>query len=104
MLRPLCNAADVRPDLPLEAELNGQVYAVFSVDGQYYITENSCTHGPGLLSEGTVDSEEIECPFHAGRFHIPTGQPTVPPCTVPLRVWTAHLMDDTIFIDPDEKL
>jgi nitrite reductase/ring-hydroxylating ferredoxin subunit len=102
MLRALCEAAAVRPDLPLQAELDGRFYAVFRVGGRYYVTENACTHGPGLLAEGIVDGEEIECPFHGGRFHIPSGCPTTPPCTVPLRVWTAHLVNGTICIDPDE--
>jgi nitrite reductase/ring-hydroxylating ferredoxin subunit len=31
--------------------------------------------------EGFVDGEEVECPFHQGRFHIPTGHPSAPPCT-----------------------
>jgi anthranilate 1,2-dioxygenase ferredoxin subunit len=101
---PLCKTGDVRAALPLEAQLNGRSYAIFCVDGRYYVTEAICTHGPGLLAEGIVDGEEVECPFHAGRFHIPTGRPTTPPCTVPLRIWTAHLVDGTIFIDPDEKL
>lgn len=103
-MRPLCKAGDVRTDLPLQAELDGRSYTVFCIDGRYYVTQAICTHGPGLLAEGIVDGEEIECPFHAGRFHIPTGRPTTPPCTVPLCIWTTHLAGGTIFIDPDERL
>jgi nitrite reductase/ring-hydroxylating ferredoxin subunit len=45
---------------------------------------------------------EIECPFHQGRFDIRTGQPTGAPCTEALRVWTVHVIDGRICIDPAE--
>jgi nitrite reductase/ring-hydroxylating ferredoxin subunit len=99
-LQALCDGADVLPGAALRAELGGEAYAVFNVDGRFYVTQDHCTHGPGSLSEGFVDGEEIECPFHAGRFHIPTGQPAAPPCTVPLKVWTAEVIDGKICIDP----
>jgi nitrite reductase/ring-hydroxylating ferredoxin subunit len=99
-LRVLCDGTDVSPGAALRAELGGEAYAVFNVDGRFYVTQDHCTHGPGSLSEGFVEGEEIECPFHAGRFHIPTGQPAAPPCTVPLKIWTAAVIDGKICIDP----
>ncbi len=95
----LCDARMVRADIPARVERDGQVYAVFSVNGQCYVTQDECTHGPGSLAEGWVEGEEIECPFHQGRFHIPTGQPTAPPCTIPLRVWPVRLIDGAIHIE-----
>jgi nitrite reductase/ring-hydroxylating ferredoxin subunit len=99
-LQALCKDTDVAPGAARRAELGGAAYAVFNVDGRFYVTQDHCTHGPGSLSEGFVEGEEIECPFHAGRFHIPTGQPAAPPCTVPLKVWTAEVIDGKICIDP----
>ena len=97
---PLCNASDVEPDVPVRAVVDGQAYAVFVVDGAYYVTQDLCTHGPGNLSEGFVEGREIACPFHQGRFDICTGLPTAAPCTEPLRIWTATVRDGTIAIDP----
>jgi anthranilate 1,2-dioxygenase ferredoxin subunit len=51
------------------------------------------------LAEGWVEGDEVECPFHQGRFHIPGGQPTAPPCTVPLRIWKVKLIEGDIWID-----
>lgn len=100
-LLQLCDASMVRDDMPARVERNGLAYAVFSVNGQYYVTQDECTHGPGSLAEGWVEGEEVECPFHQGRFHIPTGQPTAAPCTIPLRVWRARLIDGAICIETD---
>jgi len=99
MLIELCRAADVTPDQPFKAELNGEQLAVFEVDGKYYVTQDQCTHGPGSLAEGYTEGEEIECPFHQGRFNVISGQPTSAPCTVPLRIWAVTLRDEKIYID-----
>jgi len=98
----LCAASMVRAGTPVRVERDGQAYAVFNMDGQYHVTRDECTHGPGSLAEGWVEGEEVECPFHQGRFHIPTGQPTAPPCTIPLRVWPTRLVDGDIWIDTDQ--
>lgn len=101
-LTALCDAAAVALDAPALADCDGARYAVFLVAGRYYVTQDACTHGPGSLADGFVDGEEVECPFHQGRFHIPTGRPRAAPCTVPLRVWRARLVDGKICIDPHE--
>ncbi len=83
----LCDVANVQPDSPFKADLEGIEVAVFQIGDQYYVTQDICTHGPGSLSEGYVDGAEVECPFHQGKFDIITGQPTAAPCTEPLRTW-----------------
>ena len=98
----LCAAADVKADQPVRAEIEGESYAVFVLEGRYYVTQDLCTHGPGSMSEGFVDGCEIECPFHQGKFDIRSGAPTAPPCTEALRTWTAHVVDGKVCIDPAE--
>jgi nitrite reductase/ring-hydroxylating ferredoxin subunit len=102
-LVPLCAVAEVSEDTPRQAEHGGLVYAVFQRGSDYFVTADECTHGPGFLSEGCVIGDEVECPFHQGRFDLRTGAPTAPPCFEPVRVWTAHVVEGRICIDPDEK-
>lgn len=101
-LIPLCAVADVAPGCVLRAEVGDRTYAVFNVDGTLYVTQDECTHGPGLLSEGYVLDDEVECPFHQGRFHIPTGRATCAPATEPLKMWKVQIVDGRICIDPAE--
>jgi nitrite reductase/ring-hydroxylating ferredoxin subunit len=102
-LKALCSTTDIPPGCTARAELSGTAYAVFNLSGRFYVTQDQCTHGPGSLSEGLVEGEEIECPFHAGRFHIPTGKPVAAPCTEPIRCWTAEIVDGTVYIDPTQS-
>jgi nitrite reductase/ring-hydroxylating ferredoxin subunit len=71
--------------------------AVFYIKRRYYATADTCTHGRASLSEGWVDGENIECPFHGGTFHIPSGRPVYPPCVVPLRTYPVKMEDDCVF-------
>ena len=102
-LVPLCGVAEVAPGCALRAEYGGCVYAVFNVDGSLYVTQDECTHGPGTLSEGYVLDDEVECPFHQGRFHIPSGNATCAPATEALKTWKTAVIDGQVWIDPAEN-
>jgi len=98
----LCDVSSVAPGCALRAENEGFVYAVFNVEGKLFVTQDECTHGPGALSEGYVIDDEVECPYHQGRFHIPTGQATCAPATESLKTWKAEVVDDKVCINPAE--
>lgn len=97
----ICNAEDVTPDEPLKVEFDGRELAVFNVDGAIYVINDQCTHGPGSLSEGTLDGCVIECDFHQGGFDIRTGEPVIAPCTIPVRTYAVEIRDGKVMIDPD---
>ncbi|SAL63446.1 aromatic hydrocarbons catabolism-related dioxygenase [Caballeronia udeis] len=98
----LCDSSEVSTDMPVRCERNGVAYAVFVLEDDYFVLSDMCSHGPGSLSQGYVEGCEVECPFHQGRFDIRTGQPTAPPCSQPVRSWTAHVVAGRIEIDPGE--
>jgi nitrite reductase/ring-hydroxylating ferredoxin subunit len=98
----LCAVAAVTADMPVRVVVGNTAYAVFNVEGHFYATQDECTHGPGSLAEGFIVGTEIECPFHQGRFDIRSGRATAAPCTQALRVWTVHIVDDRLYIDPAE--
>jgi nitrite reductase/ring-hydroxylating ferredoxin subunit len=101
-LVPLCGVSDVAPGCALRAEIGGFVYAVFNVEGTIHVTQDECTHGPGSLSEGYILDDEVECPFHQGRFQIGSGRATCAPATEPLKVWKVSIVDGKVCIDPAE--
>ena len=98
-LTRLCDVSDVSEDLPFQATVGDTAFAVFQVGELYFITQDHCTHGPGLMSDGYADGCEVECPFHQGRFDLRTGMPTSPPCEVPLTVWDPVIRDGGVYID-----
>jgi len=96
----LCKVDDVAPGEVLKVETAvGLTVAVFNLDGTFYVTDDACTHGPGSLSEGCIDGDNIECNFHQGVFNIRTGEVVQPPCIVPIRTYRAVVVEGAVYID-----
>ena len=94
----LCETSAVEPGNALKVESGDLVVAVFNIDGQFYVIDDHCTHGPGSLSEGYIDGDIIECNFHNGQFNIRTGEVVSPPCMVPVKTYAVTVMGGKIFI------
>ena len=100
-LTRLCAAADVpeqsvRQVVPAGADAE---YAVYRLDGQFFVTDDLCTHGLASLSQGDIEDGQIFCPLHGGAFDIRTGKATELPCRLPLKIYEAVLIDGELFAD-----
>ena len=99
----LCASAEVENNSATKIEKEGMSLAVFNLEGEIYVTDDLCTHGPGSLSEGYIDGDVIECDFHNGAFNIRTGEVVTPPCMIPLRTYAVQVRDGRVFIDPNQR-
>jgi nitrite reductase/ring-hydroxylating ferredoxin subunit len=97
----LCSADEVTPGNALKVESGDLVLAVFNVDGEYFVTDDLCTHGPGSLAEGYIDGDVVECNFHNGQFNIKTGEVVLPPCMVPVKTYKTVVEGGRVFIETD---
>jgi nitrite reductase/ring-hydroxylating ferredoxin subunit len=95
----LCSADDIAPGSALKVEIDDLTLAVFNIDGEFYVTDDACTHGPGSLSEGYIDGDVVECDFHQGQFNIRTGEVVLPPCMVPVKTYPATVVDGKVTIE-----
>ena len=83
----------------LRVEAAGLTVAVFNVDGQFYVTDDACTHGPGSLSEGYIEGDVVECNFHNGQFNIRTGEVVLPPGMIPMKTYPTTVEDGKVYIE-----
>ena len=95
----LCSADEVAPGSAIRVETADLVLAVFNVAGQFYVTDDACTHGPGSLSEGYIEDDIVECNFHNGQFNIRTGEVVSPPCMVPVKTYPTVVENGEVFIE-----
>ena len=95
----LCAASELAPGAALKVEAGDLTLAVFNVGGEYFVTDDQCTHGPGSLSEGYIDGEVVECNFHNGQFNIRTGEVMSPPCMVPVKTYPVTVVDGRVTIE-----
>ena len=89
---------EVRDDEALAVTLGEQQIAVVMVGGTYYAIANVCTHEYACLSDGLIEGEEIECPLHQARFHIPTGKALTEPAIVDLRTFKVKIEGQGIYV------
>jgi len=55
----LCKTQDVAPGQSLQVDADGlPALAVYNLDGEYYVSNNMCTHGMAWMTDGYVEGDE----------------------------------------------
>lgn len=75
--------------------------ALYNVGGDFFATDNLCTHGNALLTNGYLDDDVVECPLHAGRFNVKSGQGLGAPITCNIKAYPTRKTGDDIEIEID---
>ncbi|MBM2826576.1 MAG: Dioxygenase, ferredoxin subunit [Dehalococcoidia bacterium] len=55
-------------------EVGERKLAIVNVGGKFYAIDNLCSHRGGPLSEGTLEGDVVECPWHGSKFNVATGE------------------------------
>jgi p-cumate 2,3-dioxygenase ferredoxin subunit len=79
---------------------DGTKVAIYNLHGNYYVTDDTCTHENASLSEeGMIDGENVVCGWHFCGFDIVSGAATASPCNEPLRVYPVKVIEGTIHVE-----
>lgn len=99
----VAESTDIPVGGKIVVEIDGVEIAVFNVDNeQYYAVEDICSHDGGPLGEGElIDTYEVECPRHGGRFDIRTGKALVMPAFEPIEAYPVTAQDGGIYLTVD---
>jgi carbazole 1,9a-dioxygenase ferredoxin component len=93
----ICEDWSVEPGTGRRVVVQGRALAVFNVEGEFHVTDDTCTHGFASLSGGSVAGHVVTCPWHGGAFDLRSGQPVAPPCVEPLAVHPCELRDGSVW-------
>ena len=91
--------ADVAPGAVVGVKAGDLDIAVYNIDGQFYATDNICTHAQALLSDGWLEGDIIECPLHGGSFEVKTGKGVAAPVTCDLKTFPVRVRGDVIEVN-----
>lgn len=83
-------------------EVKGRSLALFNLGGEFFAIDELCTHEDAPLSEGFIDGDEVECPWHAARFNIKTGEATCPPAYDNVARYAVRVNGDDIEVELDD--
>ncbi|MDO8451201.1 MAG: non-heme iron oxygenase ferredoxin subunit [Rhodoferax sp.] len=100
----LCRIDVIEDGEALRLEIDGRPpLAVFHANGEFYVTDDTCSHGDASLSEGSIEDGHVECPWHSGRFCLKTGSALTFPAVTPIKVYKTIVREGELFIqtEPD---
>ena len=98
----LCKLAEVGAGSARQVEVReagAEPFALFNLQGDLHLTEDTCTHGFASLSQGEIRGQTVFCPLHGGAFDITTGQPCELPCTLPIRRFRVWVEGEAVLSD-----
>jgi NAD(P)H-dependent nitrite reductase small subunit len=72
--------------------------ALCRAGGTLHAFENVCPHAYALLSDGFVEGEVVECPLHAARFSIVTGECLSGPAPEGIATYEVRIENDGVFV------
>ena len=79
-----------------------RVMVATNEEGRFALADR-CSHRGGPLSEGTVESDCVTCPWHGSQFELATGAPTRGPASIPQPVYENRIKADKLELRRREK-
>ncbi len=98
----LCPTSEIPENSVKSFEVGNNIIAVYNLGGEFYATDNECTHGAASLADGILEDDVIECTLHFGAFNVKTGEAVQPPCFTPLRTYKVIVEGDQVKVDLDK--
>jgi 3-phenylpropionate/trans-cinnamate dioxygenase ferredoxin component len=80
-------------------EVEGNRIALFNLDGEVFAIDDTCAHEGGPLSEGTVQGDEVVCPWHGSRFSIMSGAARALPAMEDVASYKVRVTDDDVEVE-----
>ena len=80
-------------------EIEDKRIALFNLGGEIYALDNACTHVGGPLSQGRVEDDEVECPWHGSRFDIRTGEVRMFPAKEDVATYKVCITGDDVEVE-----
>ena len=94
---------DIQPSQMKEVQVDGESLCIVNVEGKYYAIGNICTHEGGPLADGNLEGYEVECPWHASKFDVRTGEVKEPPASEPEPVYQIKVDGNNILLKKKGK-
>jgi 3-phenylpropionate/trans-cinnamate dioxygenase ferredoxin subunit len=93
-----CAADEIEDEDVRRFDHGPRTFAIYRIDDCFYATDGWCTHERAHLADGIVLGDQIECPRHQGRFHVPTGKAVRAPVCDPLRTHPVRVEDGQVWL------
>ncbi|TAL75776.1 MAG: non-heme iron oxygenase ferredoxin subunit [Burkholderiaceae bacterium] len=94
----IAQVGQIEENESMALEVEGKQLALHFTEGQYFVTDNICTHQYALLSGGYIENGCIECPVHQAQFDLRNGKAMCAPATVDIKTYEVATVGDDILV------
>ena len=96
----VARVGDVEPGTVRVVEVDGRSLCIgLTEDGEWGAIDNVCTHDGGVLGDGELDGDAVECPRHGGRFDLFNGRVLALPPVRPVNAYAARVAGDEVQVE-----
>lgn len=95
----LCATSDVAEGESLRVENPTGAIAVHHYEGEFYATQDRCTHDEWSLADGYLENGMIECTLHWAKFCVRSGKVKSPPACQALKIYPVRVSGDDVEVD-----
>jgi 3-phenylpropionate/trans-cinnamate dioxygenase ferredoxin subunit len=94
----IASTGQLEDDQAMSVVVDGRKIALYRSEGEFFATDDVCTHAYALLSDGFLEDGCIECPLHQARFDIRTGKALCEPATEDVATYPVRVEGDDIYV------
>ncbi|HEY5224602.1 MAG TPA: bifunctional 3-phenylpropionate/cinnamic acid dioxygenase ferredoxin subunit [Microbacteriaceae bacterium] len=101
----ICSLEDIPLGEAMRIDMVTPPIAIFHTeDDEFFALDDTCTHQNASLADGWVEDGSVECPLHASRFDLRTGEVDAPPAKRPVRAHEVSIVDGDIYVAISEAV
>ncbi len=100
---PVCPLSSLARGEALRVEAEPPIAVFHTEDGEVYALDDTCTHQDASLADGWLEGCEVECPLHASRFDLRTGQVDAPPAKKPVRTHRVEVTGGVVHVELSDE-
>ena len=93
---PVLADAELREGEMKRADAGGVPVLLVRLEGEVCALAHTCSHQGGPLSEGKLEGDVVECPWHQSRFNVRDGSVVDGPATFPQPCFEARVREGQI--------
>ena len=85
-------------DEAIQVMVGRKEIALYCLGGEYFATDDICSHAYASMSDGYIENGQVECPLHGACFDIKTGKALTAPATIDLATYEVKVEGDKILV------
>ncbi len=94
----VAKVSDLAPGEMKLVRIRRKRIGLYNVDGEFFATDDTCTHEEASLTEGELYGDIVECPLHGGAFNVRTGDVESFPPLVPVQTYEVQIDGDDVLV------